>query len=88
MPILHGALSRLPGSQCEDNIGSMIELWGHKLTGQVGGVWKFGEGVDGNSLIDHSGEKEHLNKTSWVEWEWRWALIGINQPGVLVGGRV
>ena len=48
-------------------------------------IWR---GVDGSSLIDHSGEKEHLNKTSWVEWEWRWALIGINQPGVLVGGRV
>ena len=45
-------------------------------------------GVDGNSLIDHSGGTEHLNKTSWVEWEWKWALVGINQPGVLVGGRV
>ena len=49
-------------------------------------IWR--RGVDGNSLIDHSGGTEHLNKTSWVEWEWRWALVGINQPGVLVGGRV
>ena len=52
--------------------------WGNNSTGQVRGVWKFGEGVDGNSLIDHSGETEHLNKISWVGWEWRWEVVGTN----------
>ena len=63
-------------------------MGGNKSTGQVRGVWKFGEGVDGNSLIDNSGGTEHLNKTSWLSGNGNWALVGINRPCVLVGGRV